>query len=52
MLVTSETIVVAILERNSTVTQLQIVLDITGQLIYHVMEWEQDGRKSKCYFAI
>lgn len=32
MLATSETIVVVILERNSIVTQLQIFLDITGQL--------------------
>lgn len=30
MLAALETLVVAILERNSIVTQLQIVLDITG----------------------
>lgn len=50
MLAASETIVVAILERNSIVTQLQIVLDITGWLIYRVMKWEWDGRKTKVLF--
>lgn len=33
MLATSETIIVAILLRNCMVTQLQIVLDMTGWII-------------------